>query len=322
MNEIIEDIYGPLLTQHGFAERPSNGQFSSLGKCWELSSEIGEGFYWTYFQKDLFDIKIHDFFFHEDSFMEFCLPECLSITQYDSISGEEITPYRRLAAGCIKTFIGGIKPYKILIHKKIPVRCIGIEIMPAYYEDYLKQQYPDEYKNPRDAFLKIDQTTYFPEMNKLLKLVRSYRGTGIAAKLYYEGKVAEAVSLVVEKKKSQNKTNISISIEDIQQLGNVTAYINDHYAFDIPLERLAKIACMGTTKLKYSFKQQNGCTVTEYIQQRRMSQSEHMLSNTDLTIGQIANTVGYSSASRFAELFQRSTGLQPSIYRKTTCTKR
>ena len=107
-----------------------------------------------------------------------------------------------------------------------------------------------------------------------------------------------------------------LSDQDIAQLENVTAYLNDHYAFDIPLERLAKIACMGTTKLKTSFKQLQGCTITEYIQQRRMSQAEHLLIDTDFTIGQIAKMIGYSTSSRFAELFRKSTGLLPIEYRK------
>ena len=64
-----------------------------MGLCWKLSPEIGEGSYWTYGQKDLYDIKIHNFSFHEDSLLEFSLPECLSITRYDSISGEEMAPY-------------------------------------------------------------------------------------------------------------------------------------------------------------------------------------------------------------------------------------
>ncbi len=109
-----------------------------MGLCWKFSQEIGEGSYWTYGQKDLYDIKIHNFSFHKDSLLEFSLPECLSITRYDSISGEELAPYRRLSAGCIKTYIGGYEPYQVLIHKNIPIRSIGIEIMPAYYEDYLK----------------------------------------------------------------------------------------------------------------------------------------------------------------------------------------
>jgi len=68
----------------------------------------------------------------------------------------------------------------------------------------------------------------------------------------------------------------------------VVSYIADHYAFDIPLERLASIACMSETKLKGCFKRQFGCSITQYIQGRRMSQAEHLLINTDFTMGQIA----------------------------------
>lgn len=117
MPEIIEQYYAPLLKGHGFLPDPDNQQYGSLGISWKLSPEIGEGSYWTYGQKDLYDIKIHNFSFHEDSLLEFSLPECLSITRYDSISGEELAPYRRLSAGCIKTYIGGYSPYRVLIHK-------------------------------------------------------------------------------------------------------------------------------------------------------------------------------------------------------------
>ncbi|WP_419820771.1 hypothetical protein [Anoxybacterium hadale] len=87
MNDIIDDIYMPLLVEHGFTAEPDNDRFGAMGLCWRLSEEIGQGYYWTYGQKNLFDIKVHDFYFHEDSFLEFNLPECLSITQYESISG-------------------------------------------------------------------------------------------------------------------------------------------------------------------------------------------------------------------------------------------
>lgn len=151
----------------------------------------------------------------------------------------------------------------------------------------------------------------------MLHEVKLYRGDGIAAGLFYEAKVAEAVSLVVEEqKKLLTRKEKQLTDQDIAQLENVIAYLNDHYAFDVPLERLAKIACMGTTKLKSSFKQLQGCTITEYVQQRRMSQAEHLLINTDFTMGQIAEMIGYSTSSRFAELFRKSTGILPIDYRK------
>lgn len=317
LNNLIENCYKPLFDQYGFTPSQGSQHFNTVGTCWEMDSSLGTGFYWIYAQKDLFDIKIHDFYFHEDTFMEFHLPECMNITEYESISGEELSPYRRLSAGCVKTFIGGSTPFKALIHKKIPIHSIGIEILPAYYNDYLKKQYPGAYSSPLSAFQQIDQTSSFPEMTRLLHQIKTYRGTGIGAHLFYESKVAEAVSLVMAK---QEKLNLlpkkHLSSSDLNQLENVTAYLNDHYAFDVPLERLAKIACMGTTKLKTSFKLLHSCTVTEYVQQRRMSQAEHLLTHTDLTIGQVSQTVGYASSSRFAELFRKSTGILPGEYRK------
>ena len=316
MTGIIEQYYAPLLKKHGFVPEPDNDQYGPLGLCWKLSPEVGEGSYWTYGQRDLFDIKIHNFSFNKDFMLEFDLPACLSITRYDSISGEELSPYRRLSAGCIKTYVGGYKPYQVIIHKNIPVRSIGIEITPAYYEDYLKKQYPEEYRNPIEAFQKIDQTTDFPEMYRLLSELQDYRGTGIAAKLYYESKVAEALSLVVEYQKKRSVSDHKLVSQDLERIQTVAAYLSDHYAGEVPIERLAQIACMGTTKLKSSFKKVYGCTITEYIQQRRMSQAEYLLAHTDLQIGQIAQTIGYSTSSRFAELFRRSTGLLPLEYRK------
>ena len=120
-------------------------------------------------------------------------------------------------------------------------------------------------------------------MSRLLTEIKDYRGEGIAAKLFYEGKVAEAVSMVVEyQKKHPDKPVHKLSQQDIESIQTVASYLSDHYAFDIPLERLTQIACMGTTKLKSCFKKYYDCTITEYIQQRRMSQAEYLLAYTEL----------------------------------------
>lgn len=321
MKDIMEDYYKPRFLEMGFSFVPNPTNYCKIGATWELSKEIGKGTYWIYSQKDLFDITIHDFYFHEDTCIDFQIPECLNITQYESISGEELSPYRRLEAGTVKSLIGGYEHYRFRIHKKVPIRSIGIEILPAYYEDYLKHQFPTEYLNPLNAFAAIDQTSNFPEMSRLLQQVKNYRGEGMAAKLFYEGKVAEAVSLVVERNKalSQKTEHLkNFSSQDLKQISTVTAFLNDHYAQDITIDELTKIACMSATKLQTSFKQYHSCTITEYMQQRRMSQAEYLLSATDLNIGQIAQTVGYTKASRFSELFRKSTGLLPSEYRKIT----
>ncbi|MDR1184815.1 MAG: AraC family transcriptional regulator, partial [Coriobacteriales bacterium] len=104
--------------------------------------------------------------------------------------------------------------------------------------------------------------------------------------------------------------------EDSRHIKDTSAYINDHFAHNLPLEKLAKIACMGTTKLKSAFRQYHGCTITEYIQQQRISHAEYLLAHTKLSIGDIVRTIGYRNASHFSDLFRETTGLVPSEYRK------
>lgn len=66
MTGIIEQYYAPLLKKHGFVPEPDNDQYGPLGALLEAISEVGEGSYWTYGQRDLFDIKIHNFSFNKD----------------------------------------------------------------------------------------------------------------------------------------------------------------------------------------------------------------------------------------------------------------
>ena len=304
------------ISEHYFIPAKTCTSYGREGCCWRISPELGEGHYWIYYHKDLFTINVHDFFFHDDIVLTFDCPECISVSKYDSISGEELTPYRHLQSGIIKTFIGG-GVYKCLMHKNIPIRAIGIEILPAYYDHYLEEQYPAETIGLKDAFTYIDQTDNFPEMARLLTQVQSYRGDGISAKLFYEGKVSEAISLVLERhKKALEIEKTPLSKQDRDALIVVAAFINDHYSSDISLEQLSHIACMSISKLKSTFKRMYGTSITEFIQARRMGQAEHLLAATDLTIGQVAQSVGYMSASRFSVLFKKSSGLLPLEFRK------
>ena len=321
-NDILQDYYTPLLEQNSFRPVPCPEQYSPVGRCWEIAPALGGGYYWVYAKQDLFDIKINDFYFHEDFCLEMDIPECISIQRYDSISGEELNPYRRLSAGDIQTIVGGKQRYRALIHKRIPIHAVGIEILPAYYEDFLKNQYPEDFFDLSSAFQSVDQVADFPAMSKLLFEIENYRGEGIAAALFYEAKVTEAIALVADAWKRQSQRQIHpLSADDLAGIQNVVSYIADHYSFDIPLGRLASIACMSESKLKGCFKRQMGCTITQYIQGRRMSQAEHLLIDTDFTMGQIAQMIGYTTSSRFAELFKKSTGILPIEYRKIASKK-
>lgn len=208
--------------------------------------------------------------------------------------------------------------YRALIHRGVPIRSIGIEYRPAYYESYLKEQFGDLYQSPADAFRSLDETPDFPEMSRLLRELWCYQGQGLPATLYYDAKAAEALSLVFERHRNLNKRKtVSLPEADQAMPQSLSDYIGDHYADALSIERLAKIACMGTTKLKRCFKIYFGCTVADYIQQVRIDHAEHLLSYTDLPVGTVAKAVGYTAAGHFSELFRSAKGTLPLEYRKS-----
>ncbi len=125
------------------------------------------------------------------------------------------------------------------------------------------------------------------------------------------------MSLIFEHHRKLNeKTKATLSSTDAELLKSLGLYINDHYADKISIEYLARIACMGTTKLKTAFKTYYGMTIADYIQKIRIDHAEHLLAYTDLPVSEVAKAVGYVSPGHFAELFSNAKGLLPLSYRK------
>jgi AraC-like DNA-binding protein len=312
---LIRDVHEPFLNEIGFRLEPIKQ--TTAWRVYQINKNNGKGVYRLYSPNGTYAIAIHDFTLYKDMVIHCVLPEYLSITWYDSVSGEALKPYKRLKRGHVKGYHSNAEGYHALVHKDIPIYAVGIEVSPEYLEKYLTSKYPGEFINPRDAFLHIDENSDFPEMVHLLHQVRNFKGNGTAEELFYEGKVHEAMALLIERTRRLSKTSIhNISAQDMQNINSVTAYINDHIVAELRLDLLAQIACMSQTKLKTLFKKIHGLTITEYIQHRRISHAEMVLSNTDLPIITVAQSVGYHSPGRFAKLFQKDTGLLPSEYKK------
>ena len=62
-----------------------------------------------------------------------------------------------------------------------------------------------------------------------------------------------------------------------------------------------------------------GQSITEYTQRKRMNVAETLLLNTELPIKEIAESVGYSSASKFSIYYKGYKGKLPSEVRNLAC---
>jgi len=194
-------------------------------------------------------------------------------------------------------------------------------LVPGYFNHDLSSRYPEKPIPVKDLFLAMDGISDFTELLLLMRQIQSFQGSGLSAALFYESKVTEILSRLLERapvrKKSPYSSDRELSEEDRRNLEVVNSYISDHFAFRLAAPQLAKMACMSESKLRYCFKAAYGCTITEFIQNKRMAQAEYMLLETTLQINQIAQAVGYHHAGRFSSLFQKGTGLLPEEYRRS-----
>lgn len=313
MND-MKNVYQSMMYSNGFVLSKEGDEHTK----YTLTPEKGEGYFSIYFYKDMFEVTVRDFVFYEDFLLECPIPEFLSVTYYTSVSGEEFHPYRMLSSNSLYILVGNEqeRQYQALFHKNVPIRYVQIAIMPAFYQQYLQQKFPGEFIDVHGAFKQFAVKTVFPEMVTLLKQIQHYNGTGLSAKMFYEGKILEAIALIIQRaKENATKRKTVRSDKDIENLQAVAAYLNNHSAYSIPTERLCRIAFMGRTKLKNAFREYYGCTITEYVLQRRMERAQHLLMETDLSIREISKVVGYERADSFTRQFRKSTGVLPREYR-------
>lgn len=316
-NLLKAGIHASSLGATGFEEAPNPPGFCPLWHTFAAHDSCSHGSFHVLAPTDLWQISIHDFTLPEDTLLDFKLPEYLSVTYHDSISGEEFTPYRKLRAKSIWGFYSGDGGWRGLVHGGLPIRAIGIEVRPEMSKTFLEREYGGQFSRVRDAFASLSDDADNPELRALLMGLWPKPGHEHRSLLYYEGKVLEAMGLIVERTKARPATiGRSVLPADRDRIMSVASYIDDHCASDHKVADLSRAACMSPTKFKECFKAVTGSTLTQYVQARRISQAESLLRLPDLSIEQVAHAVGYSCASRFSELFRRETGLLPSEFRK------
>lgn len=96
---------------------------------------------------------------------------------------------------------------------------------------------------------------------------------------------------------------------------NVKHYLEEHCRETITGDQLGKIFGYHPFYLNRLFRQHTGQTIHLYQMQCRMKAACTLLITTNMNIKEIADSLGFSSASYFSELFKKLRGVSPVDYR-------
>lgn len=116
------------------------------------------------------------------------------------------------------------------------------------------------------------------------------------------------------------RTNYKISISSNQKISKECAYvknyIDNHFTENVTLDYLASLAHTNKYYLVHAFNKYMGISPINYLIEKRIEESKHLLSATDHSISDIANIAGFSSQSYFSQVFRKNTGITPNQFRK------
>lgn len=94
-------------------------------------------------------------------------------------------------------------------------------------------------------------------------------------------------------------------------------YIAAHLDGDLSIRNIEKQVNVSKSVLYSKFHAQFHCTIGQYVNRKRTTRAVELLSNTALSVEEIAQRCGFSSASYFTKTFKEQMGITPLKFRKS-----
>ncbi len=118
----------------------------------------------------------------------------------------------------------------------------------------------------------------------------------------------------------------SVAVEELPQgwwrgarderIGRVLGAMHQDAGREWTSEELAEIAGQSRSAFHERFVELMGRAPMEYLAEWRLSQAEVMLRRGDVSVGEVAERVGYRSEAAFSRSFKRRVGVSPGLFRR------
>lgn len=165
------------------------------------------------------------------------------------------------------------------------------------------RQYPE-------AQLPASDPESYDNTGKFTDYVKRYNDLPIHQKMWLRGCILILISRFIERAALRTWTKD-------ERVAQVLTYIHKNIYDDIDIDDLADVACVTKPYLIRLFKRSVQVSPLQYINRKKIEKAELLLLTEDLSIKELAYTLGFGDHSYFIRLFKKITGKTPQEYRET-----
>ncbi len=133
---------------------------------------------------------------------------------------------------------------------------------------------------------------------------------------YQKLKVLELLLYLTKLDFTPQKQVTAYQAEQIEIIRKIHDRLTKQMQERITIEELSKQYLINPTTLKAAFKAVYGNSIAAHIKEHRMESAAKMLRETDMSIAEIAQAVGYDSQSKFSVAFKSFFGVLPREYKR------
>ena len=145
-------------------------------------------------------------------------------------------------------------------------------------------------------------------MVNIIRTMPTERNADIQTNLGFSQKLYEILLLLMSDGEPEERTENSY-------LTAAVRYVKAHYNENISVEGISDHIGISRKYLFAIFKKLKGVSPKEYIIDYRIRRAKELLSNTDISIANVAYSVGYSDPLMFSKMFKIRVGVSPREYR-------
>ena len=102
----------------------------------------------------------------------------------------------------------------------------------------------------------------------------------------------------------------------VMRFSPVLSYIEENYKRTLTLDELSSIMNMSSKHFSRAFRQTFRTTPHQYVINKRLTESQQLLLEGNLSVKEIAYAVGFENENYFSELFSDKIGISPLKFRK------
>lgn len=166
------------------------------------------------------------------------------------------------------------------------------------------------------AALNYGEMLYF----EICRLIMERTGRFPAENVFFkrswsQDSVYEQLSLALHKAALDAQELISVGKKRSSVVLSAVEYIEEHYAEDLTLGRIAEAIYVSPPYLSNLFKEKMGVNLLAYIHKVRIDKAKKLLLESSLSIQKVAELVGYRHEKHFMQLFKKNCGMTPSQFR-------